>query len=274
MRILISKSMMPLIAGVVIVPVLGACSLGPKQYDVSSSPAPVSTQTTTATTDNLGNAPGLQPVQQFPVPSDRDLRVMTTKLSGGAVEIYDIDNGGSTAGAVSSSYPAVSSEQIPSGVPLAKDPRVTVYPLDGGEFDAGVYGGTSYYQEPAWPVSSASTASAGLPTGSHVYFDHGSANVTGSGKRVVSDAAETSKFAPVDRVSVEGHASSRVQTSDPIRGRILNLKESMNRAFEVSKDLIEQGVPAEKIKTVGWGDTKQDGDNEAQQRRVDIVTGQ
>ena len=75
----------------------------------------------------------------------------------------------------------------------------------------------------------------------------------------------------MDRVRVEGHASTNAGTNDPIRARILNLKESMNRAYAVSRTLIEEGVPAEKIKTIGYGDTVPAG-SEDQQRRVDIVT--
>ena len=83
LRTLFSKSIVTLIVGVAIASVLGGCES--RQYEVASNPQPVTSMPAPA--DNLQNAPGLQPVQQFPLPSDRDLRVMTTKLSGGAVEI-------------------------------------------------------------------------------------------------------------------------------------------------------------------------------------------
>jgi outer membrane protein OmpA-like peptidoglycan-associated protein len=269
LRALLSNSTVAMLACLAVT----ACS--GNQYDVSSNPSPITVTNVAQDAGDAGNVsstPDLQSSGQFPLPTDRDLRVMTTKLSGGAVEIFDLD------GAPGSTVSSVSSVQVPAGVPLASDPRVTVYPLDGGELSAGVYGGVSSYYptEPNWPATSSASQSsvATNAAASRVYFDHGSARLKGSAQSVVRDAAEVAKFAPVDRVSVEGHASSRVQTNDPIKGRILNLKESMNRAFEVSKDLIEQGVPAEKIKTVGWGDTKQTGGTETEDRRVDIVTGQ
>lgn len=221
-------------------------------------------------------------IPHFPVPQDRDLKIMTSKLSGGAVEIYDLDGDYAGTGAgvspVTPDYP---------GIPVATDPRVTVYPLDG------VGGGTAWAGAPVpiaqSPLGGGSNSltpppaawggdANGVPSPeigqniSRVYFPYGSAALNSTNRAALGDVAETAKFAPVDRVSIEGHASARAQTSDPVRAKILNLKESMNRAQAVSQTLIERGVPAEKIKTVAWGDTRPAG-GEATQRRVDIVTG-
>lgn len=207
-----------------------------------------------------------------------ELRNMTSIASNGSVEIYDIDGDNYQAGGV----PVVT--QSPQGIPFATDSRVTVYPIDDYAPPPGVtYGGGIL--TPEWPNAAFPTdynvgamdpgklpsrAGQGI---SSVYFDYGSAQLSGGDRSVLNTVAETAKFAPVDRVSVEGHASSAAQTSDPIKAKILNLKESMNRAQAVSQDLIQRGVPAEKLKTVGWGDTKPNGVGEAQQRRVDIITG-
>ncbi len=234
--------------------------------------------------ERLDSAPGVKPIPQFPVPDNRDLKLMTSKLSGGSVEIYDLDG-----------EPAVMDSGIPpampeyNGIPLATDSRVTVYPVDGYTPPAGG----------SWPNSVlpvGHTASAGMtpppdsfgadrrmaieggklssrvgPAVSNIYFPYGSSRVEDDA--VLEQVAQTAKFAPVDRVTVEGHASVPTQTDDPVKAKILNLKESVKRAAAVSEGLIEKGVPAEKIKTVGWGDTKQTSGGEAEQRRVDVFTG-
>lgn len=230
-----------------------------------------------------------QPAPQFPVPQDRDLKIMTSKLSGGSVEIFDLDNPAPSQG-----VPVAPVARDYAGIPMTTDPRVTVYPVDGA---GGTYPGQGalYPSEKTWPNSilPVGTASAMTPPPqgwdderivdgalaprvgqnvSSVFFPYGSARLDGANKGALRNVAETAKFAPVERVSIEGHASARAQTADPVKAKILNLKESMNRAQTVSENLIENGVPPEKIKTVAWGDTKPVG-SEAAQRRVDIVTG-
>ena len=238
----------------------------------------------------MENAPGVQPVPQFPAPTDNDLKIMTTKLSGGSVEIYDLNGPAPDMGYASGGVPPV--YQDPQGIPLATDPRVTVYPVDGY---------ASFQPEPTWPnavlpvTGSVSRADGGVspfsperdqkveggklpsraaPGVSNVYFRYGSSNLDGGDRSVLREVAETAKFAPVDRVKVEGFASAPTQTNDPVKAKILNLKESLKRASTVSQHLIEEGVPAEKIETKAWGDTKPSGAGEAGERRVDIVTGQ
>jgi outer membrane protein OmpA-like peptidoglycan-associated protein len=263
---------------------LTACeSLGGKEKAPQEDPPPT-------ISGRMENAPGVQPVPIFPAPTDNDLKVMTTKLSGGSVEIYDLNGPAPDMGYASGSVPPV--YQDPQGIPLATDPRVTVYPVDGY---------SSFQPEPTWPnavlpvTGSVSRADGGpspfsperdqnveggklpsraAPGISNVYFRYGSSNLDGTDRSVLREVAETAKFAPVDRVKVEGFASAPAQTNDPVKAKILNLKESLKRASTVSEHLIEEGVPAEKIETKAWGDTKPSGAGEAAERRVDIVTGQ
>ena len=244
----------------------------------------------------LDNAPGVTPVPNFPVPQDSDLKVMTNKLSGGSVEIYNIDDAASGGPA-----PVAPVQADYAGIPLATDPRVTVYPIDGS---GGTYPGQLAMAPPekTWPNSImpvshmpgqgdmtpppaawGSEQPMDIVAGklsprigndiSSVYFSYGSAKLGSSERSALTNIAETAKFAPVDRVSVEGFASANAQTPDPVKAKILNLKESMNRVQTVSTSLIQNGVPPEKIKTVAWGDTKPVPGNEAAQRRVDVVTG-
>lgn len=273
----IAPKFLALAAIVALIPALAACES--TSGEKSAEPIKI--------TSNLDNAPTAS-VPQFPIPEDRDLRVMTSKLSGGSVEIYELDGAPPPMGA---SVPPV--QPVYDGIPLATDPRVTVYPLDGAPM-AGGYGAPA----PSWPSAAMPSGAPGMtpppgawggdapmdivagrlsprqsPSVSSVYFNYGSANLGSPERNVLRNVAETAKFAPVDRVSVEGHASAPAQVSDPVKAKILNLKESMNRAQAVSQNLIESGVPAEKIKAVGWGDTKQSPGNEADQRRVDVITG-
>lgn len=241
------------------------------------------------TVNNLSQPAKLTPVasSKSATLNDSDLRKLNSNLSNASVEIYDLD-GGSADMMSGAPIAPVSSIQMPAGQPLANNPSVTVYPLDeyavGNAMPSAPYPAASPWPSPmqsqnegpaSWggdvAVGGKMNSSAGKDI-SRVYFPYGSARLDTSDKTVLRDVAETAKFAPVDRVRVEGHASTKTQTSDPIKARILNLKESMNRAYEVSRDLIEQGVPAEKIKTVGWGDTVSAGSEQAQ-RRVDVVTG-
>lgn len=216
--------------------------------------------------------------------TSQDLRNITTNSTRGAVEIFDLNGGGASPSRVSSVEP----DYI--GIPTAKDPRVIVYPIDG---DTGAYpsspsgylpmGQYNYNSMSPNPNGAWDDGSMGMDNGvlsprvgqnvSSVYFGYGSARLNQENKQALSSVAETAKFAPVDRVSIEGHASRQTQTNDPVKSKVLNLKESMNRAQAVSEQLIRNGVPAEKIKTTAWGDTRPSGGGDAQNRRVDIVTG-
>ena len=117
------------------------------------------------------------------------------------------------------------------------------------------------------------------PSGtSRVYFKHGSSRVNQTGTQVVDFVSRGNTG---NKIVVEGHASERADTRDPVERSIVNLKVSMDRAFKVSSDLIRKGVPPQNIETRAYGDTKSPGyieglDNEAAARRVEIkseITG-
>ncbi len=296
-----TKTILAAVAVLVILP-LGACETVEGWTDGETPKAKETQKTAELATppmsSGMDNAPGVRAVPNFPVPADRDLKVMTSKLSGGSVEIYDLD------GATDMGAPVAPVTPDYQGIPMASDSRVTVYPIDGyaaypGEMRPMPVAPVSSYAsgQPNSILPPGQTFGSGMtpppdsfggdqpmaieggklssrsgPSVSNIYFPYGSAALDGSDSRVLNDVAETAKFAPVDRVSVEGHASMPTQVNDPVKAKILNLKESANRATKVSEQLIQNGVPAEKIKTVAWGDTKPAGGPEAAQRRVDIYT--
>lgn len=294
MKFFTKTTMLAFTAAFIMMP-LAAC-----EHYSEGSTAAKNSETVPAPMSNLDSAPGVRSVPQFPVPNDRDLKVMTSKLSGGSVEIYDVDSGMPQTQAMGAPVPPVQPDYI--GIPMATDPSVTIYPLDGYAAYPGdlrpapmMAGGGREWPNSILPVGKTYDSAMTPPpdsfggdqpmaieggklaprvgtTVSNVYFKYGSARLDGSDKTALGNVAEAAKFAPVDRVSIEGHASAPTQTNDPVKSKILNLKESMNRTNAVSQELIQRGVPAEKIKAVAWGDTKPSGGSEAAQRRVDIYT--
>jgi len=162
------------------------------------------------------------------------------------------------------------------------DPSVIIFPLDGN------------LNAPALPPRGAPRAIAQMPLtppaqmgqdfsrGSvntsapvssgtmreQIFFKHGSSRLGGGDMRKIANVANNTSGA----IAVEGHASSRAQTSDPVQSSILNLKESVNRAYAVSKALIQKGVSPDNLTTTAYGDAMPQG-SESNQRRVDIKAG-
>lgn len=162
------------------------------------------------------------------------------------------------------------------GLPTS-DSSVTVFSLDGDiapvaqEYihDNGATSNVGYM-----PVIGDMAANYSGNAQGQIFFKHGSSRLGSGDMRKLSNVADQAKFAPVNRITVEGYASQPTQAgSQTVESHVLNLKESMNRSFAVSKTLIQKGVPAEKVKTVSWGATKSSGNNK-QDRRVDIVMGE
>jgi outer membrane protein OmpA-like peptidoglycan-associated protein len=106
-----------------------------------------------------------------------------------------------------------------------------------------------YYQ----PSPYNTAPSSGSPA--KIYYNHGATRLDGSGKQVINNVANSYNAAPTP-LRIEGYASVRAQTNDPVKREILNLKTSMDRAINVSQELIKKGVPANYIRTIAYGDTK------------------
>ena len=197
----------------------------------------------------------------------------TTAMNNGEVAVFN-DNGYNnqyTRGTVATgaTLPSYS-----GGVISGFDSSVEIYSIDGAPMMANA-GNMQGQQQRTWSPDGYSSGYVTTgPSGNQIYFKHGSARLGGGDMRKLNALADQAKFAPVNRITVAGHASKPTQAgSNSVQSHILNLKQSMNRSFAVSKTLMQKGVPAEKIKTVSWGATKPTGNN-TQDRRVDIIMGE
>ncbi|MFN3701718.1 MAG: OmpA family protein [Alphaproteobacteria bacterium] len=117
-------------------------------------------------------------------------------------------------------------------------------------------------------------AASGEPI-ARIYFEHGSAKLTESDIRVITELAQLYNTNQGNALSVEGHASTSSSISDPVRRKEMNLKMSMERAYSVARALMHSGVPANAIRTVAWGDEIPATGNyamdvEAASRRVEV----
>lgn len=266
------RSFLPIAALALLLPVLAGCETVESWVDGDDHVSIRNNSSSAMKTDPT------EPTINRPALSDDELRGLSRKMSGGSVEVYDIDGGPTGEGMISIAPQNIYSPD--GGMTYPSDPSVTVFPLDdfGGMYPSPSNGGVIPLTPAPFgrdvPDPAIGGGKANSMSGkdmSRVYFEYGSDRIGSGDDSVLTQAAEAAKFAPVDRIRVEGHASVDSQVKDPIRARILNLEESMNRAYKVSRRLIEKGVPAEKIKTVAWGDTIPVGGAE-QQRRVDIIT--
>ena len=133
--------------------------------------------------------------------------------------------------------------------------------------------------DPVEPMADAGSE-AGKPdaTGApvRIYFRHNQTGFAASDADAIRQLA-TNQAATHLPVQVEGHASIVARTSDPVRRAIINLKVAMDRAMNVTNALIRDGVPAEAIQTIAFGDTRPslaiDGRSEEDaSRRVEIYT--
>lgn len=266
-----ARTLLPIVVFAVVLPVLAGCETMGSWVDggnrVKVNNASSSDVINEASTTSVGGA-------AF---TDAQLRNLITTAADGSVEIYSIDGGAderTMMSIASQPSPYSSHEDVATGTSYSGDPSVTIFSLDGSGSAASPYAPMvpAPFADVANPAIGGKQGAVSGKDVSRVYFEYGSAHIGTNDARILKEAAEIAKFAPVDRIRVEGHASVDTQTNDPVQARMLNLKESMNRAFSVSRRLIEQGVPAEKIKTVAWGDTVPAGSYK-EQRRVDIITG-
>lgn len=231
-----------------------------------------------------GEGPTLDDPTRIKSPDDLSTAQMARYMSGGSVEVYGLDGSpaGSATDGVVSGGPALPADN--GGVAYGGDSSVLVYPVDDGAMMMSAppgmvppSGAQPDYRSPFadhgdfLPMGGASPAAPVSQQGQpgRIYFDHGSAAIGGAGRQVIGHAAQSASGA----LTVDGYASTRAGAKDPVDRHIVNLKESMDRAFNVSRELIRAGVPAGAIKTCGYGDSSPAPEGEDASRRVEIRSG-
>ncbi len=98
----------------------------------------------------------------------------------------------------------------------------------------------------------AATMPGGVP--SVIYFAHDSVALSQQDLAQISSLARNYGPGAAQDISVAGHASVQSSVPDPVKRKLINLKVSMDRAFAVARALIESGIPAERVKTHGYGE--------------------
>ncbi len=188
-----------------------------------------------------------------------DLALIANQNSGGAVQLYSLD-GQDTGADKPKEWPRFGTDYDSY---MAND-SVEVYPLAPKlpRFDAS--SPVPIVAEVDNILSYRNIANNFGEDGVQIIrFPYGKSDLNAQDKRALS------KITVVNQpVSVEGHASQRSNIEDPIKRQVANLKVSMNRAFNVAKTLIEDGVPAHMIETKAYGEARPiiGVDSEANQR--------
>ncbi len=266
-----------------------------REEEVVTAPAPESVQAVV-----LEPAPGLNPWQEPQQPSRPSLVITEAQRQpdpdyypplvpvrqrppeqyGGGVENY---SGGSVT--------VFSLDDMPvsGGMRPVNDTRSGTYHVGGG-YETAQYAGSSVtvnrYPDifgdddafaPVAAYGTAGTAPYNTPKlmATHVdnalYFNYGSSRIDANDRRLIREFA---RAAAGRTVHVSGHASRAVfSTNDPGERRAINLQMSAKRAEAVAEVLQNEGIPAEKIRTVAHGEiySSGEGDN-PKDRRVDLGT--
>ncbi len=216
-------------------------------------------------------------------PAEESFSSVARTMSDGSVQIFGLDDPVETPRSLRDIYDDSpgGNTVFSAGRPSSSDPNVTVFSLAGDDrpsMPSGIM--PPVRSTPGMPSPFASDGGMmplmpgyDAPSENAIYFGHGSSSIERAGQNVIDRTAQSGQ-----PVSVEGHASTRAETDDPVQSRIVNLKESMDRAYAVSGALIRKGVPADHIVTKAYGDTRpvltQDGrEDEAKSRRVELMTG-
>lgn len=202
------------------------------------------------------------------------------ELSDGSVQIFPLDGPPMAASPYAAEAGGVGDD---GGRPAADDRNVVVYPFDEGgaprsSGSPGIMPPVSpSFVSPFGPRSDYDPRRDGAAAEGSVYFAHGSSRIDSAGGEAIKKAAGFAAEEPGRALLVEGHASARAQAQDPVQAHIANLKVSMDRAYNVSRQLMKEGVPAASIDTRAYGDTRPaqaegGAADESSSRRVDIYS--
>lgn len=135
------------------------------------------------------------------------------------------------------------------------------------------YVGVNYTMGPVWSKSAAievvGTPPKQIIVSDDILFDFDSAEIKPESEAVLDDVAQRMKtMENYKEIIVEGH-------TDSIGPDAYNLDLSKRRANTANKALVKRGIPAEKLKTEGYGETRPRADNgnyqgRAKNRRVEF----
>lgn len=265
----------PVLAALGLVFALGGCSTVDGMFSdldrMFSRPAPEQVVQPMTVEDVMGDL--MTPSAAEPAMMSYDHAA--SAVSGSSIQLYSLDTPGRAVAPARVS--AGTGTFGMAGVPSSADPSVTVFPFTEDMYTPGVRPSTYYGVRPPEVVAEGDIeripAYIGQPN--RIYFDHGSAALGATARQVIASVAQRYQGGIV---AVEAHASQRAQVTDPIRRAEVNYRMSMRRAMAVTRQLIAQGIPAERIKTTALGDTRPvtqevDARTEALNRRVEILTG-
>lgn len=102
-----------------------------------------------------------------------------------------------------------------------------------------------------------------------VTFEPGSESLLGESFRILEDVVRSLQLWKEVKIEIQGH-------TDALGSAQSNMKLSQRRADVIKEYFIEQGISAERLKAVGYGETVPVGDNEtpegrAANRRVELI---
>ena len=103
----------------------------------------------------------------------------------------------------------------------------------------------------------------------NVLFEFGKADINATAAAPISTASQTAKNKTARAVSLEGH-------SDSVGRDEANLALSEKRALSVRNELLLRGIPADRLNTVGYGETRPLAPNDSDtgrklNRRVELI---
>lgn len=97
----------------------------------------------------------------------------------------------------------------------------------------------------------------------NVYFDLNKSNLKPESQRAIRKLVKLMNSFPSIKIEVRGHTDSLNRSSDPL----YNVKLSQERADAVKKELIKQGIPEYRIRTMGFGEKFPVADNSTEEGR-------
>jgi OOP family OmpA-OmpF porin len=123
-------------------------------------------------------------------------------------------------------------------------------------------------QIPEKPVFSCQGEFKKILSSEKIHFQYNKADVKKSSYTLLDSLVETAKKCPNDAILVAGH-------TDSVGSKSYNLKLSTNRANSVKKYLITHGIDKDRVRAIGYGESKPIADNstkdgQAKNRRIEL----